>query len=444
MLALASDAALARASQGLAVPRRWRGPGQEGDLVWGEISGSAAEPYRVAVQLEEAVFKCSCPSRKLPCKHGLGLLLLRCEHPSSFVAGAPPDWVGAWLLARAAGARRQAKRRGGEVPSSEDDSRRAARAARRESRVVKGVEELGKWLRDQLRHGLSSFLSSPGLQLESLAARLVDAQAPGLGGLLRGLDASGLPAGERAERVLERLTRIHLLVEACRHLDTLPPELEADVRARIGWTVTSEDVLAGEGHRSQWLVLGRAFEEEAQLRTARTWLWSPELERPGLVLSHAAPGQQLDLSLEIGTAIEAVLCFYPGTVPLRALVRERSGAAREVATPTGLEVREAVRRAGEALALCPLLERYPILLGEVVPLRRPDGLWVRGAGGEALKITRAFQGEWELLAVSGGRPITLFAEWRERELSPLTVWGPEGLVRLADGTPPAARERVRA
>src|SRR5512145_820277 len=73
---LAPDAAAIKAAQGLAKPAKWRNLGRTERLIWGECQGSGANPYQVRVDLEDVAYKCSCPSRKLPCKHTLGLLLL--------------------------------------------------------------------------------------------------------------------------------------------------------------------------------------------------------------------------------------------------------------------------------------------------------------------------------------------------------------------------------
>lgn len=37
-------------------------------------------------------------------------------------------------------------------------------------------------------------------------------------------------------RLLERLGRLHLLLEGFKHLDMLPPETQVDLRTQIGWT----------------------------------------------------------------------------------------------------------------------------------------------------------------------------------------------------------------
>ena len=82
ILALAPDPASARAGQGLANARKWATLGCDMRSAWGECQGSAREPYRTQIDLSEPAFRCSCPSRKFPCKHGLGLFNL---HPASLI-----------------------------------------------------------------------------------------------------------------------------------------------------------------------------------------------------------------------------------------------------------------------------------------------------------------------------------------------------------------------
>lgn len=82
------------------------------------------------VDLAGPDYKCSCPSRKFPCKHALGLLLL--WSAGSVGAGTPARWAQTWLVGRAERA-----------PASEqarpDPAAAAKRAERRDTRVAAGV-----------------------------------------------------------------------------------------------------------------------------------------------------------------------------------------------------------------------------------------------------------------------------------------------------------------
>src|SRR5438034_388094 len=104
ILALAPDAGSQKAGRDLASARKWktlgRSEGAEG-AVWGECQGSGKDPYQTQIDLSEPAFRCSCPSRKFPCKHGLGLFLLFAASPGDFAQSEPPAWVADWLAGRA-------------------------------------------------------------------------------------------------------------------------------------------------------------------------------------------------------------------------------------------------------------------------------------------------------------------------------------------------------
>src|SRR5215831_20520746 len=101
VLALAPDPGSAKAGRELASERRWVTLGRSETALWGECKGSAAQPYRTQIDLREPAFKCSCPSRKFPCKHALGLFLVLAAQPAAFKEKKPPDWVCEWVASRA-------------------------------------------------------------------------------------------------------------------------------------------------------------------------------------------------------------------------------------------------------------------------------------------------------------------------------------------------------
>src|SRR5690242_3228235 len=76
-------------------------------LVWGECQGSGSLPYRVVISENDLGYKCTCPSRKFPCKHTLALMWMRAQG-GAFAKEQWPDWVNDWL----------GRRRGGGAPRS--------------------------------------------------------------------------------------------------------------------------------------------------------------------------------------------------------------------------------------------------------------------------------------------------------------------------------------
>ncbi|GAT65922.1 zinc finger SWIM domain-containing protein [Planomonospora sphaerica] len=423
VLALAPDAPSQKAAQGVSSPGKWSGVGVTADAVWGECKGSGSKPYRACVDLTEPAYKCTCPSRKFPCKHALGLLLLWSAGGVPDAA-EPADWTAEWLDQRRARAARPAR------AERSDPAPDPKRAGQREQRVAAGLEELERWLADQVRQGLAGARRHD--QWDGLVKRLVDAQAPGVAGTVSRL-GSVLTAEDWPARLLGEYSLIHLLLTAHRRAvpegapDALGAGLRQTVRTRIGFPVAKEEVLAGETVRDRWDVLGRRDEEQDRLTTRRVWLRGRTTGRAALVLSFAPAGQALDASLVTGTTMDAGLAFYPGSAPLRALVAERHGAV-SAGAPPGSSPEEALAEVAAALAGDPWLDSWPLVLDRVAPVR--DGGWLLGGPDGGLPLHPSAGVPWRLLAVSGGHPLTVAAEWTPRGLLPLAAWNEEGLVVL--------------
>ncbi|MFC5181424.1 SWIM zinc finger family protein [Actinomadura harenae] len=301
-------------------------------------------------------------------------------------------------------------------------------AERRERRVDDGLAELDQWLRDQVAQGLARAERAPYRLWDDASRRLVDASAGALAGQVKAL--AGVP--RRAgwpDRLLAEYALLRLLVRAYQGRDALPPRLREIVRARIGFTLPHDEVLAhGERVHDTWCVIGARDTTLDQLTTRRVWLRGMESGRPALVLSFAARGRPLDASFRLGAGVDAVLAFYPDG--LRALAAERSERAGPRRAPAGTSVRGLLDEYAAALAGDPWLDHWPAVLTRVRPARDERGdLHVLDADGDALPVRAS--DPWPLLAVSGGGPVTLSGEWTPDGLHPLALWHPdEGVVPL--------------
>lgn len=446
MLALAPDAPSQRVAQKLASPGFWPvtgadvsgGPAGDADggrearrpaAVWGECRGSAATPYRTAVDLSGPAYQCSCPSRKFPCKHALALLLLSAD--GTVPDADPPGWAATWLSARAAKASRAAgdpaddtaEPEAGRVGSANPEAAQR-RAAQREQRVGLGVTELDRWLCDQVRQGLAASQQAGYRHWDDIAARMVDAQAPALAERLRALAAVPYSGAGWDGRLLAEYALLRLLTIAYRKQAQLPPPLRDTVRSRTGFTFRQADVLAsGQPVKDRWSVLARRDLEQERLRSRRVWLRGRETGRYALVLSFAPSGMSLDESLTVGTGADAELVFYPAAVPLRALVGTTHGEMPEGA-PAGRTVADLLSGWAAALAADPWLDSWPAVL-TATPARGPRPC-LYDAVGDALPLHPGAGPCWPLFAVSGGTPLTVAGEWTPRGLWPLTAWGDDG------------------
>ncbi|GIH99250.1 SWIM zinc finger family protein [Planobispora takensis] len=488
VLALAPDASSQKAAHGVSSPAKWSGTGVTAEAVWGECKGSGSTPYRACVDLSEPAYRCTCPSRKFPCKHALGLLLLWSADGVP-PADEPADWVGEWLAQRRARAEKaassartaepgttpaggagagrdpgasgadpgQASGAPGAGPGQSSDPRRAGR---REQRVAAGLSELERWLADQIRQGIAG--SRRHDHWDELVKRLVDAQAPGVAGTVSRL-GSVLSTEDWPARLLAEYSLLHLLLVAYRRLPEGAPATEGPagaglrqtVRSRVGFPVTKEEVLAGEKVRDLWHVLGRRDHEQDRLITRRVWLRGRKTGRAALVLSFAPVGHALDASLVTGTVVEADLAFYPGSSPLRAVVAARPGssplravvAARHGAVPSAASPDaasdparhdDAAERAPGPDTAVPPGSTPEQALREVADALAGDP-WTDSWPIVLDGVVPMRNGSWMLGDSSGGLPLHPSAgtPWRLAAVSgghPLTVaaeWTPRGLRPLS-------------
>ncbi|WLQ35805.1 SWIM zinc finger family protein [Streptomyces castrisilvae] len=423
VLALAPDDASRKAGNKLGASASWSDTGLDGTgAVWGLCKGSGSKPYRTVVDTTGPAYRCSCPSRKFPCKHALGLLLLRAADGTAVPAGSPPDWAEEWLAGRRD--RAEAKARpaaGGDGPADPVAARK--RAERRAERIGGGARELEQRLTDLLRGGLASVEQAGYGLWEETAARMVDAQAPGLAGRVRELGSVAASGPGWPVRLLEECALLHLLDTAWLGLDRLPQPLAATVRTRVGLPAPAE----GPPVRDRWLVLAQYDTPEGKIVTRRIWLYGGESGRTALLLSFGAAGRSPGHALPVGVTIDAELTPHPGSGRLRAELGERFGVPEPAGTPPpGVPVGEAITAYGRALGDDPWLESWPVTLRDVIPVPGVDG-WqlVDAQGREALPVTAAALSRpalWKLVAVSGGGPLTVFGECGHRGFDPLAAW----------------------
>ncbi|MDQ1068171.1 SWIM zinc finger family protein [Streptomyces canus] len=428
VLALAPDAASRKAGSKLGAAGPWSEAGSSDEgTVWGLCKGSGSKPYQTVIDIADAAgpaYKCSCPSRKFPCKHALGLLLLWAGGEGAVPPGPAPDWAEQWIEGRRQ--RAQEKRTAGaagSVAGSGDPEGARRRAERRAVRITAGATELEQRLADLLRSGLAGAEQAGYGMWEETAARMVDAQAPGLAARVRELGAIPSSGPGWPVRLLEECALIHLLDQGWLRRERLPDGLGSTVRSRIGLPASAE----GPAIRDRWLVLAQYDTADARLTTRRIWLHGTDSGRTALLLSYGAAGRAPELALPVGLELEAEVSAYPGTGQLRAALGEQFAPPAPTATrPPGVTTEQAAARYGEALRDDPWLDSVPVTLDRVIPAPDGDSWQLADAEGDsALPLTasaRSRPGLWRLVALSGGAPVKVFGECGHRGFTPLTAW----------------------
>lgn len=453
---LAPDQKSLKAAGKLLQPAKWplAAVSQERGLAWGECQGSGSTPYRAVLDLNDHGYRCTCPSRKFPCKHVLALGWRVAE--TGLPDGTPPEWVEEWLT-------RRRGRRAGAIPGrasapsapkdlaaavtpeaeppAEEVAARAERAAkatrrrveRRERAMLAGMDELQTWVADVLGEGLGQFEEQAVDRCRSAAARLVDAQC---GGLARWVDT--LPAGmfdqpgaHRARWLMQELGLIILAVEAYRRLDRLSPALQHDVRRLVGWNQRRQDLLEDPDAlrvSGTWTVLGVHSEAQVDnLIRHETWLRHHSSSQWAALVDHMPLSGRTGAPFHVGEVLEAELVYYPSAVPLRALLGQRSPDAPHApargALQHGITSISAAWSEAQALrARLPWLPSVPLVLDQVQIARRGRRFVVTQPARPGTFLPVSSEADAALLALGATGPATIAGLLREAAFQPLAAW----------------------
>jgi hypothetical protein len=444
---LAPDQASLAAAAKLKKGNAWSLRGCDGaGIIFGECQGSGASPYRVICSELDYGYKCTCPSRKFPCKHSLALMWMRADGAVPFATGALPDWAADWLARRKPGSAvpRQAKETEKQKASAAEaenvepeveDPKAAARAAaqrernraEREAAIAAGLDELDTWIADALQAGLAAFMPAAAERCAKIVRRLVDAKAQGLAGLAERLPADVLAAPEKArtDRLIERLALLHLIASAYRNQDRLDEMAKSDIRQMIGWPVTREALLADAGAlraRDRWMVMNTIAEVQAdKLRRLETWLARLGDGAPHFaVLMDFVPVSlgKVGNTHAIGDVFEAELAFYRSTAPLRAIIATQTGpttgAVAALRPPD--DMAGAVARLNATLAARPWSADLPFAAHGARVVASGSALWLTDAAG-SISLPLRQDDDDMLLPLAGLADIDAFGCWDGHSLA---------------------------
>ena len=411
---LAPDAASLKAANGLTNPGKWPLLHASDQALWGHCQGSGKNPYQTAVDLREPAFKCSCPSRKFPCKHGLALLLLHAQRSELFTPGEAPDWLNSWLEKRSQNQEAKAAK-AAKADAAPDPAAQQKRQDARRKKAAAGLADLQLWLDDILRNGLVALRGALRERCRDMARRMIDAQ---LGGIAAELQAIGELPADAQEQCFYRLSRLNLLAENFARLDELPPEAQAETSARLGFPVAKETVLAGAAIPGLWWHIGTVISEIDRGEAHAHWLYDAASQRFAYILDFIIRGAPTALpSVLHGKVYAGELCYYPGIHNLRALAKTWEAVAPPPLAPAAHGIAPAIKTAQQAYAENPLLNHYPLRVDNVRLARRDNALALSD-GTHALPLALSENDRLRLLASSGGTPFSAFLlyEYETRSL----------------------------
>ncbi|MFT4025049.1 MAG: SWIM zinc finger family protein [Flavihumibacter sp.] len=417
VLALAPDDASKKAGKDLASPARWVTRGRNKDAAWGECQGSGSKPYQTAIDLHNIAFKCSCPSRKFPCKHGIALGLLLARDAAAFTEGEVPAWVSEWMGKRAA--REEKKTETADKPA--DEAAKAKRIQAREQKVNDGIEELLRWIQDIIRQGIIYAPEKNHSFWDGMARLLVDAQATGLASMVRTLGNTAFTQEGWQSAFLDNLLQLYIVAKAYQQKDTLPELLQQELRTWTGFTLSQDELKAQNGLTDHWLVAGKQVSEDDRLVVEKFWLYGMQSKQFALVLQFIVNGQGANLLLTPGMQIEAELVYFPSVNPLRALIKRQVYGQHPFALsarPGWLSVAE---EETNSCARFPVRMERPFIVDALTAVQHNNAWFLKDAEGYMVALPENYSGIWKLLALNGGRPQAMVVIGKENKYEPLGI-----------------------
>jgi len=405
---MAPDQASLTAASSLAKPAKWLSLAREADLWWGECQGSGANPYRAVVDSGVVGYKCTCPSRKFPCKHALALMWMSAQNPAAFADGQTPQWVTDWLGRRRGAANdtttaKPKKDIGAAAATPQDVEEDAATLAKREEAARKrqentramirdGLDELDIWIHDQLSSGLTTFTGNAADRCRKIAARLNDSKAAALASRVDELPSRllALPAEERPDAAIRELGKLVLLACTWR-----ADPADAQTARDVGASEKRDDVLAEDAAlrvAGRWEVVGEQIRNRRDgLVSHSTWFLRLDTDddkpRFALLLDfYPASSGRPESSFTTGTQYDATMVYYPSRAPLRALVLDMRETAGRQPWPAANDGDDPLANVCLVQDIVPWQLETPILLPPGRIVMAGDAAWWRSDSRSGLPI----------------------------------------------------------
>lgn len=415
-LSFATDPAAASRAQGIAKTSKWDTFSQSPNAIWGACKSSGSKNYSVAVDLSGPAFKCSCPSRKFPCKHSLGLLLLFASN-NEFPQGSEPEWVNEWLQKRQA-SKTPAKT---VVNTEKKDQAKADRI----QKMQDGLHDLNEWLRDIFRQGIASLEGADEQFFEGIAASLVDAKVPGIARIVKEIPEIIQTENNWPELVYEKMGMLRSLCCAFQKHEELSPSLQLTIETIGGINIKKDSLSRENNFIEDWFVLGieeELMEEQRGLYVRRVWLFGISSGKYALIIDFSQGGLQFQDHFLTGSLMRAELVYYPAAVPLRAMVIKRQPTDTPDFQFEGYQAFQIfLEDYLEALKKNPWLGQFPGFFQSVKPFFKNKNFYLADQKNQYIPLKCSSLVGYKLLALSEGKAISLFGIWVNNKLIPLSV-----------------------
>lgn len=407
ILGLAPDQFTLRAGRGLANPKKWIALHKESNIVWGIYPNGRNKSGETAVYLPTFTTICTCNGRKIPCRHSLALLQLWQQQADKFTSHTTTKTISTWMH---------------RLKFQQNRTSRKQVGAPNLAHLIAGLHALELWLLDMVRHGLARLPERPKTYWDTMAHRLVDAQAVTLAQTVRRIAQIPKKHSNWPEELLQEIGRLYLIVQGFHHFDELPTPTQADLLTAVGWLPTQ--LPTAKIHTDHWLVLGRQQELISNQIRHITWVWGHKSQTIAQLIEQTHNQKPEGTWLPTSTTWHGTLNFAPSNWPQMASPLGQLQMSKETAVhPTPFAtIREATQTYTNALAVNPWLPSFPMLLANVQPKQAESSWQLEDSAGTWLPLPAKFSHGWQLMALAGGAPtLHLFGMWNGRSFQPISV-----------------------
>lgn len=230
---------------------------KEQGFISGECSGSGAHPYVCSVDLADEnspAFRCSCPSRQIPCKHVLGLMLAYAGGRTFDITEVPPDIVEKRENKQRAAKSKETKKASASSANADGPTEKSAawkRAAiKKIDSQLSGVAEAEKFLQNLVQAGLGAADAKSVQTFSALVKGLDGCFIPGIQGQLYDLTGILQHRSEKTDYTgtVEKICEIQALLTRAKDYLTQKrdnPEkmdIESEIEELIGYPWKLEEL----------------------------------------------------------------------------------------------------------------------------------------------------------------------------------------------------------
>lgn len=426
ILALAPDAASAKSSEKIAMAASWLECNKNGDVIWGEFKGSAN--YQVRATITSQKFKCNCPSRKLPCKHSVGILLKHFDMPDYFNLKDIPDAINDWYKKVS---KTETVLNEEDMPNIKQETPVKKKASQKsilakEAKITKGLQELKLRMEDIVKFGISSL--SPSLK-DEIAKRMIDYQLSGISSIFRE-DFSNTSDSCLPKIVCRDFAKIYLAINAWEKRDSLPAILKNDLFAFLGYNQNELAFFENEAEISNFYVAGVAnYKLHGNVTAKYIWLINED-NMPIYLLyyQHKSSLTQENTPL-VGSRIRANINYYLSASKQRVtfvsafeyLNNMQEEFISFICKNSESSILSALLKCNSKLAQNPWQKYFIIYVNCLKVIEHKQELYLQDKLGNVLTIHPKFVEKWELIALCSVKLSTIVAHWDGIYAYPLTI-----------------------